>query len=208
MEDWYRRAERALEEDPPDWRKYFRCLRIAAKAGEPDASYDLGLWLLEGKVDSTGRPILARDAEAAVACLANAAEARHPVALHSLALCYDEGQGVPADKPRAISLYRRAVRAGSSDSAVNLAICYREVGNARRYRHWIGRAADSGSTEGILQLAEWRLQHRAPRKDVARTIWSLRALARRIRAAEDPSSFHDDDLPRAERLLRSALSRE
>ena len=198
--DWLGRAQRALDATPPRWQEYIHCLRIGAAGGDLEAMYSLGGWLLEGKTDNDVI-LWENDPIEAVDWLERAAAGGHAMAMHSLAACYDEGTGVAADKQRAIALYRQAVRAGLEESAVNLAICYREVGNERGYRRWIERAARAGNAEAILQFAEWRLTHRTSVKQKQRALWDLRALVKRIRADPEGIHFFPDELPWAEALL-------
>jgi TPR repeat protein len=163
--------------------------------------YALGAWLQEGLVDDRGTTVAKPAPKKAVDWLERAANHSHPTALHELAYCYDMGLGVQADRAEAIKLYRRAIRAGEPLSAVNLAICYREDGNIRAYRHWIERGAESESTEAILQFAEWRLSRRTTTAQKKQAVKALRTLVRRIKGDRHGYSYYPDELPRAERLL-------
>jgi TPR repeat protein len=176
-------------------------MRTAAEAGDPDAMEALGSWLQEGLIDERGKVVAKPAPEKAVEWFERAAKKSHPFALHQLAYSYDTGLGVEVDKRRAIGLHRRAVRAGLSESATNLAICYREVGNLRAYRRWIERAAEAGSTEGVLQLAEWQLARRTTKTQKKQAMRALKRLVREIKANQTGLSYYSDDLPRAESLL-------
>jgi TPR repeat protein len=190
----------ALERDGQSWKRFLLRLRTAAESGDSDAMYALGCWLQEGLTNDRGEIISQPAPGEAVGWFELAAEQSHPLALHHLAYCYDAGLGVKADRLRAIELYRDAVKAGEPLSAVNLAICYREDGNVRAYRRWIERAARSGSTEAKLQLAEWQLTRRTTKIQKKRAMKALRALVRDLNNA-DPSTYYEDELPRAEALL-------
>jgi len=162
--------------------------------------YDLGSWTLEGVTDQEGNVVLRTSPTGAVGWFERAAQQSHPDALHHLAYCYDVGLGAKRDRLHAIKLYRDAVNAGQPMSALNLAICYREIGNLRAYRRWIERAAQSGSVEAKLQLAEWQLNRRTTKAEKKKAMWSLRKLIRDL-AEADPKTQYPDELPRAQALL-------
>ncbi len=193
--------EARAESDRRSWKRFLQCLKDSAEAGDVDAMYALGAWLQEGLVDDRGTTVAKPAPKKAVGWLERAANHSHPSALHELAYCYDLGLGVQADRAQAIKLYRRAVRAGEPLSAVNLAVCHREAGNLRAYRIWIERGAESGNTEAILQLAEWRLSHRTTRAQKKQAVKALRTLVRRIKAGRHGYAHCPDDLPRAQQLL-------
>jgi len=176
-------------------------MRTAAEAGDPDAMGALGSWLQNGLIDERGKVVSKPAPEKAVEWFERAAKQSHPNALHELAYCYDTGLGVEVDKRRAIELYRLAVRAGLHQSATNLAICYREVGNLRAYRRWIERASKEGSAEAVLQLAEWQLTRRTTKAQMKQAMRALKTLVREIKADRTGLSYYPDDLPRAESLL-------
>lgn len=200
MAGWNAYADEALRSEPRDWRRYIQCLRIGAKSGDANAMYDLGSWMLEGLTDQEGNVVLKRSPIGSVRRFQRAAQQLHPDALHHLAYCYDAGLGTKKDLLHAIKLYRDAVNAGQPMSALNLAICYREIGNLRAYRRWIERAAQCGSVEAKLQLAEWRLNRRTTKAQKKKAMWSLRKLIRDLGDA-DPETQYPDELPRAQALL-------
>lgn len=205
MSDWGSRAldaQTALHSDRRSWKRFLRRLMTAAEAGDADAMTALGSWLREGLVDEQGSIVSRPAPKKAVEWFQRAAEQSHPIALHELAYCYDMGIGVTADRHAAIALYGRAVRAGLIDSALNLAICYREEGNERAYKRWLQRAAEGGNVEAKLQLAEWRLTRRTSHSQKKQAIRDLRALVRRIKADRSGVAFYADELPRAQDLLK------
>jgi TPR repeat protein len=208
MSDWASRAleaQAALPSDRRSWERFLRRLTTAAESGDARAMAALGLWLQEGLVDERGGVVSRPAPKKAVEWFRRAAEQRHPVALHALAYCYDMGVGVRADRQAAIALYRQAVRLGLVDSAINLAICYREEGNERAYKRWLQRAAEGGNAEAQLQLAEWRLTRRTSRSQKKQAIRDLRALVRRIKADRSGVAFYPDELTRAEELLELGI---
>lgn len=48
--------------------------------------------------------------------------------------------------------YRKAIEGGSPEAAWNLALTYRDRGNARMHRFWLERAARMGSEDAIEQI--------------------------------------------------------
>lgn len=56
----------------------------------------------------------------AVECFRRAVEKGDARALYYLGLCYEEGQGVPQDKEKAIKLYRKAARLGNDEAREKL----------------------------------------------------------------------------------------
>lgn len=203
MTDWGSRAleaQKALRSDLGSWKRFLRDLQTAAGEGDADAMEALGGWLQEGLRDETGEVVSEPALKKAVGWFERAAEQSHAGALHQLAYCNDVGLGVKQDRLQAIALYRRAVSAGQEMSALNVAICYRELGNLRGYRRWIERAARSGSVEAQLQLAEWRLTRRTTKAQKKKAIRSLRRLVRHLGEA-DPKTQYPDELPRAKVLL-------
>ncbi|UPG89985.1 sel1 repeat family protein [Luteibacter aegosomaticola] len=57
---------------------------------------------------------------------------------------YDDGDGVTADFEKARKLYLRAIGRGSPEGAYNLGISYRNRGNWRWARYWLGVAKSRG----------------------------------------------------------------
>ena len=91
-------------------------------------------------------------------CLEQGANLGDPMCLQALGYLYDVGEGVTADKTRAMALYRRAWRRGSHAAANNIAIIYREAGKTRLMFRWFERVARAGDGSAHLELAKCYLE--------------------------------------------------
>lgn len=79
-----------------------------------------------------------------------------------LALIFDLGLGVAADKRQAMRLYLRAWRMGSGSAGNNLAILYREKGNARGKRRWFSGTLMPPSSLPCVAPAPGRIRPDSP----------------------------------------------
>ena len=92
-------------------------LREAARSGDVDAMYRMGLHCEEG----TGtRP----DPEQALHWYRQAAAGGHIPALYRMGRCYAQGIGVARDMSQAAEIYQAAAQRGDPDAMVSLAWCY------------------------------------------------------------------------------------
>ena len=139
-DDLYREAVVARGGKPPRWETYVRLLRRAATLGHLAATEELASWLLEGLTMASGKVVLRRRPAAAVKLYQLVANRGFAGAYLNLGYCYDVGLGTPRDLEQAIYWYRKAVRAGDSAAAMNLAIIWRERGDARKGAYWDRRA--------------------------------------------------------------------
>jgi TPR repeat protein len=71
-----------------------------------------------------------------------------------LGYMFDVGQGVDADKHRAMRCYRAAWRSRDAAAANNIAVLYREMGDRRATFRWFKRAAEHGDDGAYLELAK------------------------------------------------------
>jgi TPR repeat protein len=94
-------------------------LREAASDGNPEASYALATWFLNGKP-----PWVEKDPPSAIPFLEVAVRANIPAAAYDLAISYEKGQGVPKDLRRAFELYLRAALWGDEEAVYEVACCY------------------------------------------------------------------------------------
>jgi TPR repeat protein len=115
----------------------------------------------------------------ALKCFAEAAGDGDVLSLVRLALLYDLGKGVPADKDRAMSLYQRAWRRErNAAAATNIAVLYRERGDLRAMFRWYHRVAMVGDSDGMFEVAKcYRYGSGVRRSDKAAVRWLARALA-------------------------------
>lgn len=91
----------------------------------------------------------------------------HEWSVSRLAMMFDLGLGVDVDKRRAMRLYLRTWRMGSDVAGNNLAILYREKGNARGERRWFERAAERGDDGARIDLAKLYLKAVPPAPETA-----------------------------------------
>lgn len=98
--------------------------------------------------------------------------------LNRLANMFDEALGVPADKEKAMRLYRQSWRRHRSTVATNnLAILCREKGDHRAMFRWYRRGAAQGDGGQFLHLAKCYLRGEGVRRSDQE---ALRCLARAI----------------------------
>ncbi|MGE0710574.1 MAG: serine/threonine-protein kinase [Planctomycetota bacterium] len=197
--EWFRRAAEAGEtaamralgklhqegegvaRDPAQAAAWFQ---RAAEAGDAAGMTSFGLALLEGRG-------VAQDVRAGLLRLDQAAQKGDLRALHSLGLVLQNGRyGVPADKPRAASLYRMSADRGWVPSMVNLGLML-ERGDgvapapaeaARYYR----LAAERGDPLGMQNLALLLLRGTGVPRDV---LQAKRWLAQSAEAGHAPAAL-------------------
>jgi len=127
-----------------NWPRIVARLQRRVAAGDVAATTDLGLNLLDGIQDRSGRCLLRRNSRYAVRLLRRAAESNDPTATGSLGYAYDVGRGIAQNKTEALRWYRRAVRLGDSSAASNASTVYRDRGQLPRAHRWMMRAAAMG----------------------------------------------------------------
>lgn len=92
-----------------------------------------------------------------------AASLGHVSALFNLAVCYMDGDGVPANAAKAVRFLLKAAEAGHKQSQYQLALCYKQgkgVGSDKREAvYWFRKAAVQGHTvaQAFLQDTTWQL---------------------------------------------------
>lgn len=86
-------------------------------------------------------------------------------AMHSLALCYDKGTGVPKNRNKAIQLWEQAAMAGSSNARMCLGAVEEMRNNKERaIRHWM-IAAMVGDDDALKCIKEKYDEKRVTEKD-------------------------------------------
>lgn len=127
-----------------------RLFRLAARQGHPEASYRLGIMLLQG----TGVPADPADART---WLEQAARAHQRDALFVTGLMLETGEGLPQDAAAAQARYREAAAAGHAGAAFNLALmCEEGRGSAASPAEaatFYRMAADGGIDDARYRLA-------------------------------------------------------
>jgi TPR repeat protein len=180
--EFFKRAVVGMNGKHPRWPELVRDLKTAARLGHTEAQKAVGSFYLEGLRDADQNWVLRRSPKQAIPWLLLAAEAGDGPALFSLASCYADGNGVPVDVERAIRLYRRALQKGVHAAAWNIALVYRDAGNAPAQRRWLEKAAALGDWDARLALQELLLSSRSEAKQL-RAVQELKRIARH---APDP----------------------
>lgn len=78
----------------------------------------------------------------------------HLSSMSRVALMYSAGLGVERNFEESIKWDKMAISLGESISMFNLAITYRNLGQARSARMWFERAIDAGDMDATLELAK------------------------------------------------------
>jgi localization factor PodJL len=125
-------------------------LRQAALAGEPNAVYELGSRIADGRG-------LTRDLPLAARLLEKAAEFGSAPAQYRLAGLYEKGMGLTRDAAQARKWYERAAEQGNAKAMHNLAVLLAEGSNGKPdYAvavEWFNRAAEHGIRDSQYNLA-------------------------------------------------------
>ncbi len=125
-------------------------LRAAALAGDPAASYEVGVRFAEGRN-------VPQNNEEAAHWLEAAAKKGFVPAQFRLGTLYEKGVGVKKDLAQALSFYRAAADKGHAKAMHNLAVLYAEgATGAPDYRsasQWFRKAAELGVTDSQFNLA-------------------------------------------------------
>ena len=129
-----------------------RWYRLAADAGDRQATFALGMTLL------TGAPGVAKDRVAAKALLEKAAAQGHAGALYNLGVMAIEGDGSSGpDFAKAADLFRRSAEAGDDDGSYSYGVLLRDGRGVpldiTAAAHWLKRAADGGIIAGQVEYA-------------------------------------------------------
>ncbi len=83
-----------------------------------------------------------------------AATERHDAAaMFNVALMYDQGKGVRADRRKAETWYRKAAEAGDANAMFNLAVFAEKRGDFDEAERWYAAAAKAGYVEAMNNLA-------------------------------------------------------
>ncbi|MGV7206650.1 tetratricopeptide repeat protein [Oxalobacteraceae bacterium A2-2] len=127
--------------------KAFKLFSGAAQAGDPLASYYLGLMYKNGMA-------VKRDARSAARCLRYAAERALPAAMFVLANMYLSGDGVPRDEQSARRWIEKAADLDYPEAVMAMAIGLRDGS--------MGFDRNEALAEAHMRVAAHALQHRTP----------------------------------------------
>jgi TPR repeat protein len=139
----------SVKRDPAEAARWYR---LAADAGDRQATFALGVMLLNGA------PGVPKDRAAAAALFEKAAAQGHAGAFYNLGVMAIEGNGSSApDFAKAADLFRRSADAGNDDGAYSYGVLLRDgrgvpldIAAAAR---WLKRAADGGIIAGQVEYA-------------------------------------------------------
>jgi len=168
----------------PDQLRAEAAVRKAAKAGNPEAQFRLGV--MYGNGDGVGL-----DYEQARAWFEKAIAQGHENATITLAWMYANGTGVEVDEQRACDLYLEAARRGSAKAQYVVATMYRfaQYGLAKDMAaavHWYLKAADQGMPTAQLALGKLLMEGKGVTQDDAAALqWLSLAHVNGSKRAED-----------------------
>jgi uncharacterized protein len=168
----------------PDHLRAEAAVRKAAKAGNPEAQFRLGV--MYGNGDG-----VKLDYAEALSWFQKAAEQGHDSALLTLAWMYANGTGVDVDEDRARELYLEAARRGSAKAQYVVGTMYRfaQYGmdkNLRAAVEWYIKAADQGMATAQFALGRMLMEGKGVVQDDATALqWLTLAHANGSKRAED-----------------------
>jgi len=139
----------SVRRDPAEAARWYR---LAAKVGDRQARFALGLLLLNGA------PGVAKDRAGAAALFELAAAQGHAGALYNLGVMAIQGEsGSAPDFVRAAEMFRRSAEAGDNDGAYSYGVMLREGRGVPldidAAATWLKRAADGGVIAGQVEYA-------------------------------------------------------
>lgn len=136
----------------------------AAEGGLAEAQAIYGQMLLDGTE-------VARDERAAFGWFIAAARQEHLMALNMVGRCYDLGQGVAVDKPRAAECFRVAAERGLPEAMYNyataLALGQGVAEDKQAALTWLERASERGFAKALNFIGSFREDGWACEQDLA-----------------------------------------
>lgn len=99
-------------------------------------------------------------------------------AAENLAYCFDVGIGVPRDPDESRRWYLRAIHLGNSGAILNLAISFRESGNAAAERRWLDKGVALHEDLVVVEAAKQGVLRRWSTTRFARILPELRRVIR------------------------------
>ena len=140
--------------NPGQVRRILARLRRQTASGDYNAMGELGTWLMDTERDRRGRIIVARSPLRAFRLISRAVvEGGWEGGFNNLGYMYDVGLGTVRNRRQALYWYRRALRAGDSGAAANIATIYRDERKFRLMLKWWLRAAKGGDGDAAGDAA-------------------------------------------------------
>lgn len=133
-------------------REQWNQLKNKAAGGDSEAQWEVGSWLEDGLVDSSGIVLAHRDARAAVRWYRKSATAGNAAGQTHLGVCLCVGRGVRRDDTEALRWFKRALRQGDWSAPNNIASVYRDRGNHCRAIFWYERAIACGDGDALVEV--------------------------------------------------------
>lgn len=128
-------------ERPPAWSKAYRCFQRAARSGNRNAMFNLGIYYELGRHVKVNR-------RTSFKWYLKAAELGDNEAQCQVGYCYHEGRGVRKNDERAVHWYRRSASQKNGVACHNLGLCHRHGDgverNQTRARSWFRKAVKYG----------------------------------------------------------------
>jgi TPR repeat protein len=140
----------------------------------------------------------AGDEKVAFKLFLQAAAAGHASAKNSVGYFLDHGLGTRQNAAKAMTWYRKAARQGDLSAYSNIAINYRDEGNAKAAKVWFSKALDKGDASAALELAKLLLKTNR-KSDSAKA-------KQYLRMATKSRHISDEDKNAASRLLHDLIS--
>lgn len=168
----------------PDQLRAEAAVRRAAKAGNPEAQFRLGV--MYGNGDGVGL-----DYAQALEWFEKAAEQGHTNSLITMAWMFANGAGVDTDEERARTLYLRAARLGSAKAQYVVATMYRfaQYGVEKDIAEavdWYLKAANQGMATAQFALGKMLMEGKGVMQDDAAALqWLSLAHVNGSKRAED-----------------------
>lgn len=153
-----------------DWRKVL----ARAKSGDPEAEWDVAERYADGCKDKRGRIIVKRSPKKAAEWLRRSAEHGNSSAQNNLGNILSSGNSITKNVDEALKWYRKALHAGASYVAQNIAITYRQIGNHTAAVRWFRRNAHQGDGDALIQLGIHYYWGKGVRKDAKAAVRCFR----------------------------------
>ena len=113
----YKAALKEAGKKQPDLEKVVSLLHEAIQLRDPNASYALGSWYLNGHH-------FERNIKKAIPLISKAARGMVPSANYDLAIAFEKGTGVRKNEKRAFELYLTAALLGDEEAVFETGRCY------------------------------------------------------------------------------------